>query len=228
MIFYTSLICLDASSISNDIQAILNASKKDTRFHAVHADFMDGNFVPRLGIYPELIRQVRMHFPNCKIDSHLMVNDPFAYVDLIAPFSDFFQFHCEAVNDPFRIIQKLRKDFPNTKIGLCFNLGSTLESLHYFAPYIDAVTLMGISPGVLEAGSFPDIIREKVGIIRSDIRTRELKIFVDGAVNFETIPLFSEYGVNAVVCGSQSIMFEHRIQENIQNIQSSIQITREQ
>ena len=71
-------------------------------------DFMDNTFVPRLGISPELIQWIRKRYGhNINIDSHLMVQNPYDCIDVIAPFSDWVFFHYEAVPDPVRILQKI-------------------------------------------------------------------------------------------------------------------------
>ena len=69
----TSLICMNMSQVDRDIERILKEAKGDQRFSWMHADFMDGHFVPRLGISPELIRDIKKEFPQVHIDSHLMI-----------------------------------------------------------------------------------------------------------------------------------------------------------
>ena len=100
----TSLICCDLCNIEKDIDLLL-----ENGYNWLHADFMDGHFVPRYGISPELIQSIRRKYGNkVVIDSHLMVEDPYTYADVIAPYSDWYMFHYEAVKDPFRTLQMLR------------------------------------------------------------------------------------------------------------------------
>lgn len=197
----TSLICMNMSQVDRDIERILKESNGDDRFKWLHADFMDGHFVPRLGISPELIRDIKKEFPQVHIDSHLMIADPFTYVDVIAPYSDWIVYHYEAITDPIRTLQKIRKMWPNIKIGLAINLATVFnpEILELF----DGVMFMGISPGVLGTNSYPAIVSKKIKNCPNNKH-----YFVDGSVNFNTIREYNYINTNGtLVCGS-STMFK--------------------
>ena len=60
----TSLICMNQIMIYNQVSEIIDLSHKYKNFNYnwFHADFMDGHFVPRLGIAPELIQHLRKEF----------------------------------------------------------------------------------------------------------------------------------------------------------------------
>lgn len=197
-----SLICCDLSNIKNDIDVLV-----DNDINWLHADFMDGHFVPRYGISPELIQNIRRRYGNkVVIDSHLMVDDPYGYADVIAPYSDWFFFHYEATKDPFRTLQMLRKNYPDLKIGLVFNLMTSFNDqiFNYNTfDYLDGVMFMGISPGVLGTVSMPDYVHDKLRTMQEDFSN--IKTFVDGSVNFNTLPMYKEDGAYTVVCGSSTI-----------------------
>jgi ribulose-phosphate 3-epimerase len=201
----TSLICCDLSNISADLDVIV----QNEGFNWLHADFMDGHFVPRYGISPELIQSLRKRYGNSVvIDSHLMVDDPYSYADVIAPYSDWFFFHYEAVTDPMRTLQMLRKKYPSLKIGLTFNTltempMNTIKNLCY-ERMIDGVMFMGISPGVLGTMSFPNIVMERIMAIKAKT---DLNVFIDGSVNFKTVEAYNTLGADVCVSGS-SMMFK--------------------
>ena len=170
----TSLICCDLSNISKDLDVIV----EHEGFNWLHADFMDGHFVPRYGISPELIQVLRKRYGNrVMIDSHMMVQDPFTYADVIAPYSDWYFLHYEAVTDPVRTLQMLRKKYPNLKIGLTFNLFTPDCVIEQIANntqgIVDGMMFMGISPGVLGTNSFPEIrtslLKSKFSIKRTSL-----------------------------------------------------------
>lgn len=199
----TSLICCDLSNPSKDLDIIV----EHEGFNWLHADFMDGHFVPRYGISPELIQSLRKRYGDkVKIDSHLMVSDPYTYADVIAPYSDWFLFHYEAVTDPMRTLQMLRKKYPKLKIGLVFNVFTPDiiidDILSYNEGMIDGVMFMGISPGVLGTKSFPDTVSRRLNIVNDYYG---IKSFVDGSVNFETMPIYKYNGAYTLVCGSSSL-----------------------
>jgi ribulose-phosphate 3-epimerase len=228
----TSLICLNQININNEFLEIFNAGRNNNKcnFNWAHADFMDGHFVPRLGIAPELIKHLREEYGNSIIiDSHMMVSDPFTYADVVCPYSDYYMFHAESVTDPMRTIQKVRKNWPNVKIGLYFNLSTDIIFQYKnILPYIDCIGLMGISPGVLGTNSYFDVVKNK--LIEYKYYSKKLinlpnEIFIDGSVNFETIPEYFNLGATTLVCGSSSIMKDLKnttIEKNIDKIVNCI------
>jgi len=229
----TSLICMDQTMIHSTVSDILTLGLKYRKcnYNWFHADFMDGHFVPRLGIPPELIRDLKKAYGhNIIIDSHMMISDPFTYADVVCPYSDYYMFHAEAVTDPMRTIQKVRKNWPNVKVGLYFNLSTDIISYKYILDEIDCVGLMGISPGVLGTKSYFDIVYNKIStfndiIIFTHNEEHKPEIFIDGSVNFTTIPKYFDIGVTTLVCGSSSIMNkldQTTMEKNIQKIEESL------
>jgi ribulose-phosphate 3-epimerase len=239
----TSLICLNQTTIDSDFNHIMNIGNGNNKcdFNWAHADFMDGHFVPRLGIAPEVIKHLREYYGDkIIIDSHMMVDDPFTFADVVCPYSDYYMFHVEAVKDPMRTIQKVRKNWPNVKVGLYFNLSTNILDYKYILPEIDCIGLMGISPGVLGTNSYSYIVTQKIRDYfdykneiekDSNIELIPSEIFIDGSVNFETIPHYFKIGATTLVCGSSSIVknvynnddnFRHLIEMNIDKIEKSI------
>lgn len=205
-----SLICMDLSDIKTDIDTLL-----DNGINSLHADFMDNTFVPRLGISPELIQWIRKRYGhNVIIDSHLMVQNPYDCIDVIAPFSDWVFFHYEAVPDPVRILQKIDK-VSHAKKGLTYNLGTPTNNRYGLKEtgMVDGTMFMGISPGVLGTKSWPDLVKQK--IIEYRFSGEKNFVFVDGGVSFSSIKnLLSPFesfvtGItettNKVVCGSSTL-----------------------
>ena len=214
----TSLICTDLCNVTKDLDILV-----DNGITWFHADFMDGHFVPRYGISPELIQSLRKRYgENITIDSHLMVSDPYTYAHVIAPYSNWYIFHYEAVTDPMRTLQMLRKTYPTLKIGLAFNLGTpslivenVINSLTDV--YIDGVMFMGISPGVLGTISMPNNVINKLECINKLNKETgfDIKTFIDGSVNFKTLPEYKKLNCYTAVCGSSTIF---KIDENTSNL----------
>lgn len=209
----TSLICCDLSNISKDLDIII----EHEGFNWLHADFMDGHFVPRYGISPELIQSLRKRYGSkVIIDSHMMVSDPYTYADVIAPYSDWYMFHYESVTDPVRVLQMLRKKYPTLKIGLVFNLFTTdylIEDLmNYNEDLIDGVMFMGISPGVLGTNSYPLTVERRLNMVKTI--NPNIKTFVDGSVNYNTVKTYKESGAYTVVSGS-SMIFNNKTDETM-------------
>lgn len=219
-----SLICLDPLNLEREVSKLV--SKGITRFHA---DFMDNTLVPRLGITPETIQQLKVRFEDdISIDSHLMVKNPERCLDVIAPYSDWITIHYEAQEDPLRIVQKIKKAY-KCKAGLAFNVLSEIPRWVLECEDVDGILLMGISPGVLGTNHYPDIVYQKLSDIRKWFKIKP--VFIDGSVNFETIkkyfkdPIMKKFLV--VVCGSSTLMkrvnFEQPFRLNDQIIDENIQ-----
>lgn len=195
-----SLICMDLSDIKSDIDVLL-----DNGINQLHADFMDNTFVPRLGISPELIQWIKKRYGNnVKIDSHLMVRNPIECIDVIAPYSDWLFIHYESTPDQVRALQILRRKYPGLKIGVAYNLGTTVTSVFQKMDLLDGYMFMGISPGVLGTNSYPCEVREKIIQVRRSVWPGA-DIFVDGSVSFKTIPDYTSYYNVKVVCGSSTL-----------------------
>ena len=204
----TSLICCDLSNISKDLDIIV----EHEGFNWLHADFMDGHFVPRYGISPELIQALRKRYGNrVMIDSHMMVQDPYTYADVIAPYSDWYFFHYEAVTEPVRTLQMLRKKYPILKIGITFNLFTSDAVIEQIAEHceglVDGIMFMGISPGVLGTMSFPETIKRRLEFVK--FTNPEIKTFVDGSVNYNTLLPYKNAGAHRVVSGSSAMFKSH-------------------
>ena len=191
---------------------------------------MDGHFVPRFGIAPELIQHLKDAYGSyIIIDSHMMIEDPYTYADVVAPYSDYYMFHVEAVTDPMRTIQKIRKNWPKVKVGLYFNLSTDIFQYKNILHEIDCIGLMGISPGVLGTNSYFDIVYNKIvsyNEYKKLANNNKLpdEIFIDGSVNFKTIPKYFEIGATTLVCGSSSIannLSESTYEKNIKKIEES-------
>lgn len=204
----TSLICCDLANISKDLDVIV----EHEGFNWLHADFMDGHFVPRYGISPELIQHLRKRYGDrVMIDSHMMVADPYTYANVIAPYSDWYFFHYEAVTDPMRTLQMLRKTYPSLKIGLTFNVFTPdcvieqVARLH--EGMVDGIMFMGISPGVLGTNSFPATVNRRLLMVQS--ANPNIKTFVDGSVNYNTLDLYKSSGAYTVVSGSSAMFKSH-------------------
>ena len=205
---------MDLSDIKTDIDTLL-----DNGINSLHADFMDNTFVPRLGISPELIQWIRKRYGhNVEIDSHLMVQNPYDCIDVIAPFSDWVFFHYEVTPDPVRILQKI-DNVSHAKKGIAYNIGTDTNESLINTNLVNGIMFMGISPGVLGTKSWPEILKDKMiqhrCMIGRIIKHDDIPVFLDGGIDFNSIGeltkdltniMFGPYhGADKVVCGSSTL-----------------------
>lgn len=204
----TSVICCDLANLSQQLDVIIEHED----FNWLHLDFMDGHLVPRYGISPELIHSLRKRYGDrVIIDSHLMVEDPYSFASVIAPYSDWYIFHYEATKDPMRTLQMLRKEYPILNIGLAFNILTPTSVIAeivqsaYSLGYLDGVMFMGISPGVLGTDSFAIEVIHRIDFVKQILP--KLSVFIDGSVKFDTVDKYAALGADVCVTGS-SMMFK--------------------
>ena len=199
-----SLICCDPLNLEKDVEFLINKG-----FNQFHADFMDNTFVPRLGIYPEIIQRLKERFGDkIVIDSHLMIENPERCLDVIAPYSDWIFIHYESQKDPLRVIQAIKKKY-NCRVGLAFNVLTSIPSeLYYEDNLVDGIMLMGISPGVLGTNHYFDVVLKKLMEIRQ-VYTKTLPVYIDGSINFYTEQKYLEDSnlgrYTTLICGSSTI-----------------------
>ena len=168
---------------------------------------MDGTFVPRFGIYPEIVRAMA-EITSLKMDLHLMVSDP-----------EFALLQFENINNiEYVSIQldgaqkNIVKAFDavrsqNRKPILIIDLGTDIQHAAQFVndELVDGIMFMGIHPGVLKQVSKPNLVISKLHRLSQECNVDNLLIQCDGGVSFDTIPHLKTAGVNNFVCGSSTL-----------------------
>lgn len=205
-----SLICMDMGDVKTYVDACL-----DIGVNHFHADFMDNTFVPRLGISPELIQFLKKRYKsNISIDSHLMVRDPIQCMDVIAPYSDWYFIHMESMDDPVRALQALKKKYQYTNAGVVFNLATSITTRFESMGLVDGYMFMGISPGVLGTNTYPNVVIEKINILKN-LSSKNKEIFVDGGVGFKSVSNLLKAGADMLVCGSSTLFKSSEVTEGL-------------
>lgn len=205
-----SLICADPLNLQMETEHIINA-KTDL----IHFDVMDGHFVPRYGLYPEILTKIK-RMKNCPpVDVHMMVANPEDYIELYANAgADYFNFHIESSNHPHRIIKKIIAS--GMKPGIALNPNTSLSELEWIIQDIEMVVLMTINPGIVGHKFIPEML-DKIRLLRkiANEKNPSLIIELDGGVTPETIPSMISAGADALVCGNGTIFRPH--EDSIQN-----------
>ena len=206
--FSASVICTDPLNTERDILKL-----KELGHKFLHIDIMDGNFVPRFGIFPEICQRIQEVAPDMYQDCHIMCDDVEFTIDQFSGIENIttFTFHIDGNEaDSVRIIDKIRKN--NKRAGVALNMGSDFESTLQLIKYLelDFVLFLGIHPGVLDQVSKPSVLASKIiefrqRLVKEDIDPSSITIQVDGAVSFETIPILKDAGATFFVGGSSTI-----------------------
>ena len=202
--FGSSIICMDHINFERDVNLV-----DELGLDFLHLDIMDGNFVPRYGIYPEIVKRMSQ-ISKTKMDMHLMVNDPEFAIDQFAdiPNIEYITVHIEQnETNILRIVDKIKR--VDKKAGIALNLFTPVSVLTELMKHseIDSVMLMGIHPGVMVQQSRPETVL---------VKSRELMelcamygeldmIQCDGGVTFDTISKLAGSGITNFVCGSSTL-----------------------
>lgn len=196
---------LSASLISSDLaeikKTIQNLEKGKIDF--IHYDVMDGIFVPRFGLHPEMLKIVKS-MTKIPINVHMMIENVEPYLDVfINNGADYITFHSESTKHIHRIIHLIHEK--NAKAGIALNPATSLSILDYILDDIDLVMIMAINPGIV-GHKLIDKTYNKIKDLKEKIYdNKNIIIEVDGGVSEESAALMINAGADILVCGSQSI-----------------------
>lgn len=193
-----SLICANPLNLEQDIR-LLEAGGIDQ----IHFDVMDGHFVPRLGLYPELLRSIKT-ISKLPIDVHMMMdNYEFIIPDFIKAGADYIVVHAEPTQHLHRVV-KLIRDL-GAKAGVALNITTPLSVLDYVLDDINLVMLMAINPGIVGHKLIPQAY-DKIKELKEKIADRpDIIIEIDGGVSPESADKMIKLGANMLVCGTSAI-----------------------
>ena len=210
-----SLVCANMLNLEDEIRRI-EAGGIDT----IHFDVMDGLFVSRFGLHPEILQGLRT-LTALPVDVHMMTNEPEAYIDAFATAgATYYSVHAEACRHLHRTIQKIRAT--GMKAGAALNPATPLSVLEYVIDDIEIVVIMAIDPGILGQKLIPQQL-EKIRQLKAMVSHRpEFIIQVDGGVTPETAPEMIRLGANSLVCGTGTIFRpkEATVDEKIKTLRS--------
>ena len=186
-------------SFSNMEKTILEINESKAEY--IHFDVMDGDFVPNLTFGPQFISNVRSYSDKV-FDVHLMINRAQKFIDdYIKAGSDIISFHIEIEDDIKSLITKIKKN--NIKCGIAIKPKTSWDKIEPYLDDIDQVIVMTVEPGFGGQVFMKDQIN-KIKKISEYIKSKNLdvKIEIDGGINYETGKTCVEVGANILVAGS--------------------------
>lgn len=167
----------------------------------LHADVMDGRFVPNLTMGPALVASLK-RVSTLPIDAHLMVEDGDRFIDAFADAgASWLSLHIEAVKHIDRALHKIKDR--GLRAGVAINPGTSLASLDEILALTDFVLVMSVNPGFSGQkfiASSVEKIRKLKG--RIDERGLNVEIEVDGGVDASNIGALREAGASTFVAGA--------------------------
>jgi ribulose-phosphate 3-epimerase len=193
-----SLLAADMSCLAEESKRVLTAGAD-----YLHLDVMDGHFVPNLTFGAPVITSLRKHVPGAILDVHLMVSEPWKWVDdMKAAGADVFTFHVEVLpesgaSDHTALVHRIKAT--GMKVGMAVKPGTPIEALFPYGDFLDQVLVMTVEPG-FGGQKFMHDMMGKVSLARS--KWPEKDIQVDGGLAVDTIDVASQAGANMIVAGS--------------------------
>ncbi len=191
-----SILSADFTRLEKEIQAV-EAAGADW----IHADVMDGHFVPNITFGPMVVEAVR-RVTRLPIDVHLMIHDPDRYIgDFAKAGATFICVHAETCLHLNRTIQLIRDS--GARPGVVLNPATPIETLRWILEYLDFVLIMSVNPGFGGQAFIPNSIAKIAGL-RKTISEMGLQtlIEVDGGVSPQTIADIAAAGADVFVAGS--------------------------
>lgn len=169
----------------------------------IHYDVMDGHFVPNISFGYSILKDISK-VTDKYLDVHLMISDPFKYVDnFIASNASLIVFHYEAVeeNEIDKLIKHIKNN--NVDVGIAIKPDTCQDVLKPFLSQLDLVLVMSVEPG-FGGQRFNHSAIEKISKLAKlrEENNYHYLIEVDGGINESTAKLCRQAGVDVLVAGS--------------------------
>jgi ribulose-phosphate 3-epimerase len=213
-----SILSADFAKLGDEIKAV-EAAGADW----IHADVMDGHFVPNITIGPLVVEAVK-RVTTLPIDVHLMIENPDNYIAAFAAAgASYISVQVETCSHLNRTIQ-LIKDC-GAQAGVVLNPSTPVASLEWILEYVDYVLIMSVNPGFGGQAFIPNSVN-KIDALRKNIQERGLSVLieVDGGVNEKTIAKVAAAGADVFVAGS-AIFGSQDYQATIQSLRQKMDDT---
>ena len=194
-----SVGCCDLFHIEEQVKLI------DEKSDFLHMDIKDGVYVPSFGIGPDYLDYLKDKVTK-PMDAHLMIKHPQDYLEVFAKAgAAYITPHTDCIEgDAFVTINKI-KDL-GCKAGIALAPSVPLETIEYYLPLLDKVTIMIVDAGI----SGQKVITQTFDKIRKLVKIREEKgldflIEADGSMNKDVYRLLYEAGADMVVLGPPAL-----------------------
>ena len=191
-----SILSADFNRLGEEVHAV-EAAGADW----IHADVMDGHFVPNITFGPLVVAAVRK-ITRLPIDVHLMIESPDRYIQAFAEAgADWISVQVETCPHLNRTVHQIKET--GAKAGVVLNPSTPLSALDWVLEYADYVLIMSVNPG-FGGQAFIDNSLEKIRRLRRMIGDRGLstRIEVDGGIKENNIAEVAAAGADVFVAGS--------------------------
>lgn len=211
-----SLLAADFSRLGEHAREALDAGA-----HALHADVMDGQFVPPITFGPDIVRAV-VEATGAVVDAHLMIVQPERQVEAFAKAGvRGVTVHLEASAHLHRLLGSIRD--AGLEAGVALNpatpVGNALEEV---IELLDRVLIMSVNPGWGGQPFIPASV-EKIRKVRQmlDGANSAAALQVDGGVIPANAGTLVQAGVTELVAGSA--VFKGDVAANLSTLRHAVE-----
>lgn len=191
-----SILAADFANLQKEVE-MLNASQADF----IHADIMDGVFVPNISFGIPVIEAIHRHATK-PLDVHLMIVNPDIYLQAFRNAgAEIISVHYEACHHLHRTLQAIRN--LGAQAGVAINPHTSINLLADVIQDIDLICVMSVNPG-FGGQKFIENTYDKVSRLKDLILSKGAKtlIEIDGGVNLQNAPKLLSAGADILVAGS--------------------------
>jgi len=188
-----SLLSADFSKLAEDLAGIEAAGAQ-----MIHLDVMDGHFVPNISFGIPVVLSLR---PKSKLffDAHLMISEPDRYAEaFIKAGCDHLTFHIEVVNEPRKLVDKIRG--LGASAGVCLNPTTPVSAIEKIIDSVDLVLVMSVWPGFGGQRFMADVL-PKVLELSARLGSHQ-RLQIDGGIDENTIEAAARAGADTFVAGT--------------------------
>lgn len=167
----------------------------------VHADVMDGVYVPNITFGMPMIKAFKQN-STLPVDAHLMITKPEKYVGMFCDAgADVVTFHPDASDDVQGALDVIKSK--GKKCGLVVNADVDFDIVRPYLDQIDMLVIMTVQAGFGGQSFMPQCLEKaKLGAVERKKHGYKYLIEVDGGVSENNVALLKEAGVDVAVAGS--------------------------
>lgn len=194
-----SLGCCDLFHIEEQVKLI------DERSDFLHMDVKDGNYVKTFGIGPEFLNYLKDKVTK-PMDAHLMIKHPQDFIEVFAKAgATYITPHTDCIEgDAFVTINKIKS--LGCKAGIALNPSVPLETIEYYLPLIDKVTIMIVDAGYAGQQVIPQMYEKIKRLVKLREKLKlDFLIEADGSMNADVYKPLYDAGADVVVLGPPAL-----------------------
>lgn len=199
----TAVGCSDLLDLRNQVAFI------DEHTDYLHLDIKDGYYVRTFGVGPDFLEAIGKIVAK-PMDAHLMVQEPWNHLEAFAAAgATYLTPHADVIENVALVTINRIKEL-GCKAGVALNPARSLDSIRYYLPYLDKVTIMLVDAGIAGQPVIPEMY-EKIRTLSSWRKELGLDFLIeaDGSMNGPLYRDLYRAGADLVVLGPPALWNKH-------------------